>query len=162
MATARDHRGNPQNPRSASSSIPGSSRSISSRASVFSGVVYVPTAASKMAWVPHSATATTRAWGKAACSPLMTPGRPKKAAFSAVSATSRHVPSMATSRRPPSQAPGVPASAKGVATLENNTWSGSGPSRARAWKIADFEGKASGSSPDVHARPSVNSASTSS
>lgn len=38
-ATARDHNGNPQNPRSANNNIPGSSRSISSAASVVSAVV---------------------------------------------------------------------------------------------------------------------------
>jgi len=55
-----------------------------------------------------------------------------------------------------------PLSPRAFATLENSTWSGSDPNRARAWKIADFEGRAIGSSPDVHARPSVNRASTSS
>ena len=40
-----------------------------------------------MAWVAHSAKATTRACGNADCSPLFTPGRPKNASFSAVSAT---------------------------------------------------------------------------
>ena len=38
-----------------------------------------PTAAAKMACVPHSANATTRACGNAARSPLFTPGRPKNA-----------------------------------------------------------------------------------
>src|SRR5271170_8084996 len=46
LRAARDHRGNPQNPRSASTSMPGSKRSISSPASAFSDVVYLPTAAS--------------------------------------------------------------------------------------------------------------------
>ncbi len=162
VATARDHNGNPQNPRSASTSIPGSSRSMTSRASVFSAVVYGPTAASKTAWVPHSATATTRAWGNAACSPLFTPGRPNHRAFSAVSATSRQVPSIATSRRPASHAPAAPGVASGRATRANNASTGSDPSRARAWKIADFDGNLTGSAPDVHANPSVNNPSTSS
>lgn len=44
----------------------------------------------------------TRAMGKAARSPLLTPGRPKCSALLVVSATSRHIPSIATSL-PPSQ-----------------------------------------------------------
>jgi hypothetical protein len=92
------------------------------------------------AWVPHSAMATRRAWGKAACSPLFTPGRPKKAAFSAVSATSKVVPSMASTRRPANHDPGVSGPANGRATRRNNASTGSAPRRARAWKIADFDG----------------------
>lgn len=142
--------------------MPGSSRSITSRANVFSAVVYAPTAAPKMAWVPHSAIATTRAWGNAARSPFITPGRPNHSSFSAVSATSRQVPSIATIRRPASQAPGAAGSANGRATRSNSAFTGSAPNRARAWKIADFDGNFGGSSPDDHDRPSLNNASTSS
>ena len=109
-------------------------------ASVALRVEYVPISAAKTACVPHSANATTRAWGNAACSPLFTPGRPKNAVFAVVSATSRHVPSIATSRRPASHTPGVVAVAIGLATRANNAANGSDPSRARAWKIADFDG----------------------
>jgi len=45
---------------------------------------------------------------------------------------------------------------------EKSTSSGSAPSRARAWKMADFEGRTGSSSPVVHARPSVRRPSTSS
>ena len=45
-----------------------------------------------LACVPHSASATTRACGNAARSPLFTPGRPNHSSFSTVSATSRHDP----------------------------------------------------------------------
>ena len=70
--------------------------------------VYAPTWAAKIACVPHSANASTRACGNAACSPLFTPGRPKNSAF--VDACPRHpgsVPSIATIRRPASHTPGV-------------------------------------------------------
>ena len=69
---------------------------------------------------------------------------------------------MATSRRPPRNAPGVRSLASGTATLANSVSSGSGPSRARAWKIPDFDGSMSGSSPELHARPSVMRPNTSS
>ena len=78
--------------------------------------------------------------GNAAFSPLFTPGRPKYSTFSAVSATSRHVPSTATSRRPANHAPGVCGVAIGRATAANNPATGSAPNRTRAWKIADFDG----------------------
>jgi len=100
----------------------------------------VPILAAKTAWVPHSANATTRACGNAACSPLFTPGRPKWASFAVVSATSRHIPSIATNRRPASHTPGVCSPPIGLATRSNNAANGSDPSRARAWKIADLLG----------------------
>ena len=116
-----------------------------------------------MAWVPHSANATTRTCGNADCSPLLTPGRPNVAAFSALSTTSNVVPSIATSRRPANHAPGVASDATGAATRRNNASTGSGPSRARAWKIADFDGNFHDcDQPDCHDNPSVNSDSTSS
>src|SRR5665811_2355544 len=101
-----------------------------------------------MAWVPHSANATTRAWGKAARSPLFTPGRPNHSALVGVSATSRHDPSIATSRRPAKNAPRVSGVAIGVATVSNSTWIGSYPKRSRAWKIAEAEGNPGGSQSD--------------
>ena len=90
--------------------------------------------------MPHSANATTRACGNAACSPLLTPGRPKCSAFAGVSATSRQVPSIATNRRPASHTPGAPSAPIGVATRSNSAANGSDPNRARAWKIADLLG----------------------
>ena len=116
-----------------------------------------------MAWVPHSASATSRAWGNADCSPLFTPGRPKYAVFSWVSATSSVVPSMATSRRPANHDPGVLAVAKGRATLAKSSRKGSEPRRARAWKMPDFDGSVHDSDqPDVHESPSVSWEKTSS
>ncbi|GAB6855919.1 hypothetical protein JCM13591A_00240 [Microbacterium xylanilyticum] len=56
-------------------------------------------------YAAHSASATTRAIGNAACSPLLTAGRPKCSALPGVSATSRQVPSIATRRRPARNAP---------------------------------------------------------
>jgi hypothetical protein len=100
----------------------------------------VPTCAANIACVPHSANATTWAIGNAACSPLSTPGRPKCSAFAAVSATSRQVPSIATSRRPANHTPGVCSPPIGAATRSNSIANGSDPSRARAWKIADLLG----------------------
>jgi len=128
-----------------------------------SEVVHGPISASKTACVPHSANATNRACGNAERSPLFTPGRPKNPSLSAVSATSRQVPSMATIRRPARNAPVIWSVAIGCATRSNSARSGWGPSRSRAWKIADFDGNFTGSAPgSAHARPSVNNASTSS
>ena len=80
-----------------------------------------------------------------------------------MSATSRHVPSIATIRRPASHAPGVPTVANGAATRSNNAFTGSDPNRSRAWKIADFDGNFTGSaSGNDHANPSVNKPTTSS
>src|SRR5680860_854815 len=113
-------------------------------------------------WVPHSATATTRAWGNAERSPLFTPGRPNHSALSGVSAVSTQVPSMATNRRPASHADGVDSAAIGTATCLNSSQRGSEPNRTRAWKIADFDGNLGGSPPgSAHDRPSVNNDNTS-
>lgn len=117
----------------------------------------MPTSAANTACVPHSANATTRACGNAACSPLFTPGRPKYSSLAGVSATSRHIPSMATRRRPASQTPGVWPPPIGLATRLNNASTGSEPSRARAWKIADLLGGVYVSlQPEAHESPSVN------
>src|SRR5665811_102120 len=95
--------------------------------------------------------------GNADFSPLLTPGRPKNTAFSAVSATSRQLPSMATSRRPPSHTPDIPALPIGLATRANKASNGFDPSRALAWKIADFDGAVKLSAqPEAHDNPSVN------
>jgi len=56
--------------------MPSSSDENSLRASVVSPVVHGPISAATIACVPHSARATTRAWGKA-LSPRPDPGRPK-------------------------------------------------------------------------------------
>ena len=116
----------------------------------------MPIRAAKTACVPHPASATTRACGNAACSPLLTPGRPKCSAFKVVSATSRHIPSIATNRRPASHTPGVCSPPIGFANRSNNAANGSAPNRVRAWKIADLLGGVSVSvHPEAHESPSV-------
>jgi hypothetical protein len=87
--------------------------------------------------VPHSASPTTRICGNAPRpSPRPLPGRPNPASLSAVSGTSKHIPSMATTRSPRYHAPRVAGTASGRTTSANNAASGSGPSRARALAIA--------------------------
>ena len=154
----------PQNPRSAITSIPDARRSTSRLARSISEVVYAPTSASKIAWVPHSASATSRACGNAACSPLFTPGRPNHSAFSAVSATSRHGPvdrhqppprqpcTRACRRRRAAQPPAgtAPPSARGPAA----PGPGRSPTSTAAATTRD--------QPDAHDSPSVNNDSTSS
>ena len=103
-----------------SSSIPGSRRAQQLLGQRGLRVMIGADLAAKIACVPHSANATTRACGNAACSPLFTPGRPKNSSLPAVSATSRHVPSIATSRRPANHTPGVSGPANGRATRANN------------------------------------------
>src|SRR5699024_1449149 len=69
---------------------------------------------------------------------------------------SRQVPSMATRRRPASHVPGVSAVPIGAATRSNSAWSGSAPSRTRAWKIADLlGGRYVSCQPEDHDSPSV-------
>ena len=94
---------------------------------------------------------TTRACGNAARSPLFTPGRPNHSAFTTLSATSRHVPSIATSRRPASHAPGVSTVANGARDPVEQRLHRLGPQPFRAWKIADFDGNFTGSA--IAARP---------
>ncbi len=96
--------------------MPGFSRPARSRASSISETAHGPVSASMTAWVPHSASATRRACGYADCSPRLEAGRVQCSAFAGVSGTSRQVPSIATSRRPANQDPGVPGPAKGCAT----------------------------------------------
>ena len=137
--------------------MPGSSRSTNNFDRPSSDVVHGPISASKIACVPHSANATSRACGNAERSPLLAPGRPKNPSLTTVSATSNVVPSIATNRRPASHEPGVTSVANGRATRSNNPRNGSAPKRSRAWKIADFDGDFTGpASPDsAHASPSV-------
>ena len=121
--------------------MPGPSAFVRSRARVGSPVVQAPMAAPNMAWVPHSARATTRNWGNAPSpDPRPEPGLANAAAFSGVSATSRVVPSMPTSRLPRQKAPGVEAVPSGTQPRANSSASGASPSRARAWEIAGWEG----------------------
>lgn len=61
VADACCHNANPVKPRSARSTIPGSSRSTNTFDRASSDVVHGPISASKIAWVPHSANATIRA-----------------------------------------------------------------------------------------------------
>ena len=66
-------------------------------------------------------------------------------------------PSIATNRRPASHTEAIPGVPIGLATRTNNASNGFGPSRARAWKIADFDGNVKLSSqPEAHDNPSVN------
>lgn len=71
------HNAIPVNPRSASSTMPGSKRSTSTFDNANSEVPYGPSSASKIAWVPHSASATRRAWGRGPL-PLGHTGTPKE------------------------------------------------------------------------------------
>ena len=66
--------------------------------------------------------------------PRQEAGRPKTSALAAVSATSRHVPSIATRRRPASHDPGVPGPASGRATRAKRSRTGS--NRAGGWASA--------------------------
>src|SRR3954454_22783355 len=143
--------------------MPGCSRPSSASVKAASDWEYLPTSAAKTACVPHSANATTRACGNAACSPLFTPGRAKYSAFAAVSATSRQVPSIATRRRPASHTAGIRSVPIGLATRSNSAANGSDPNRDRAWKIADLlGGEYVSCHPEAHDSPSVSWASTSS
>ncbi len=128
MPIALRHKAYEKNPRSASNSIPGVSRTSISCAGAGSERVQGPMVAWRVACVPHSANATSRACGNAACSPLFTSGRPKNSSFCGVSATSRQVPSIATSRRPAMNDPDVPGHASGTAARANNA----APAPARA------------------------------
>ena len=89
---------------------------------------------------PPSARPTTRTCGNAACSPRCVFGRPNAAALAGVSATSRVVPSIASTRYPRYHAPLVSGVANGRATSTNSRRSGSAPSRALALAIAGVEG----------------------
>jgi hypothetical protein len=104
-----------------------------------------PSTAPTIAWLPHSASAATCSFGYAdAFGP--DPIRPNRSTFSAVSATSKLVASIAINRRRASQAPFVPEVARGTAARSNNAFIGAGPSRCRAWVIADLVGTCQSSS----------------
>jgi hypothetical protein len=94
-----------------------------------------------MAWVPHSARATTRTWGKAlSCSLRLLAGRPKAVALAGVSATSKTVPSIAISRQRRYHTPRLPGVPSGTTTSRNSARNGSTPRRRRAWKMAALVG----------------------
>jgi hypothetical protein len=113
--------------------------------------------------VPHSASATTRAWGNADCSPRLDAGRPKNAAFAGVSAKSRRVPSIATSRRPASHNPGLFSFGQGARHAGEEIPHGLEPQPGPRLKIADFDGVTQDSDhPEDHESPSVSCANISS
>lgn len=93
-----------------------------------------PIVASRMAWVPHSARATTRACGYGVG--LVPPCLGYSARFASVSGRSSITPSMAITRHRSHQAPGVAALATGTATRQNSSAITSSPRRARAWARA--------------------------
>src|SRR5512133_1946449 len=142
VVAAWRHRLASTNSRSASSSVPSPSAPppSSSAARLVSPLASGPIVASTIAWVPHSATATRRTCGNAVCSPRWVAGRPNAAWLAGVSATSRVVPSTASSRQPRYHAPAVLGAASGWATSANSRRRGSAPNRARALAIAGVEG----------------------
>ena len=91
------------------------------------------------------------------------PANPNAAAFSGVSGASHSNPSMAMSRHGPRNAPAVSSSATGAATPANSFFTGSYPSRWRAWVIPPDVGTLHESSQQPHAvSVSVSRAATSS
>ena len=124
-----------------------------------------PIAASATTCEAHSLTVTTRTFGNAgrSGSSAPVPANPKAAAFSGVSGASHSKPSMAISRHGPRNAPAVSSSATGAATSANSAFSGSYPSRWRAWVIPPDVGTLHESSQQPHAvSVSVSRAATSS
>ena len=106
---------------------------------------------------------TTRTFGNAGLSPSPAPGNPNAAAFSLLSGASHSNPSMAISRHGPRNAPAVSSSATGTATSANSPFTGSYPSRWRAWVIPPEVGTLHESSQQPHAiSVSVSRAATSS
>ena len=100
-ARARDQ---DRNLRSASTSMPGPKQPSRSRASGCSAVRYGPIAAPSRLPVPDSAAATHRACGNAPSRDWFE-GRPKNAAFSALSGTSVMDPSIETTPQPAAEHP---------------------------------------------------------
>lgn len=86
--------------------------------------------------VPHSSKATKRTLGKA-LAPRPLPGLPKALSFSAVSATSKVLPSKLTSRHFPYQAPLVCGRAIGPTTAWYSFFNGSAPKRVRACEMPE-------------------------
>src|ERR1017187_9148739 len=124
-----------------------------------------PIAASATAWEAHSLTVTTRTFGYAGlpASSALVPANPNAAAFCLVSGASHSNPSMAMSRQGPRNAPAVSSSATGTATSQNSAFSGSYPSRWRAWGVPPDVGTLHESSPQPPPLPvSVTRAATSS
>src|SRR5512134_365889 len=111
--------------------------------------------------VPFSSNATKRILGKA-LDPRLAPGRPKASSFSAVSATSRVLPSRLTNRHCRYQAPRVRLSAIGATTVSYKALSGSAPTRLRAWEIPDLPATLTGADGSSnHCTPSNKQRSTS-
>jgi hypothetical protein len=108
-----------------------------------------PIAASATACEAHSLTVTTRTFGYAGRpgSSAAVPANPNAAAFSGVSGASHSNPSMAVSRHGPRNAPAVSSSA----TPANSFFTGSYPSRWRAWVIPPDVGTLHESSQQPHA-----------
>ena len=109
-------------------------------------------------------TPATRACGNAACSPLLTPGRPKN---SVVDAACRRHQGRSRRSRPaadrPATPPASPVHPTGGPPARTSRANGCDPNRSRAWKIADLLGNWYCSChPEAHASPSVSCASTSS
>lgn len=89
--------------------------------------------------MPHSARATTRAFGNAdRLSP--DPAYPNSAAFSGVSGMSTSKPSIARTRHARSHAPRVSAVATGCTTDSKISAITGAPNRTRAWVIPDDDG----------------------
>lgn len=149
------HNAIPVNPRSASSTMPGSKRSTSTFDNANSEVPYGPSSASKIAWVPHSASATRRAWGNADRSPWTHRDAQR------TRRSQRCPPRRGWCHRSPQDdgppttnlaCPALPT----VARPDRTTPSPAPPRGVRAWKIADFDGNPTGSSAaPAHANPSV-------
>jgi hypothetical protein len=115
-----------------------------------------------IAWVPHSASPSTRTCGNAD-PPRLAGGRPNAAAFPGVSATSKVVPSKLSSRQPRYHAPWVAGVANGRTAAANSARSGWAPSRLRARAIAPVVGTCQDPRQRrVQASPSVSSRATSS
>jgi hypothetical protein len=72
--------------------------------------------------------------------------------FPLVAGASHSDPSMAISRHRPRNAPRVSSSPTGAATCENNSRSGSYPSRCRAWVIPPDVGTSQASSQQFQSR----------
>src|SRR5580693_10591620 len=106
-------------------------------ASVVSPLAYLSITAAHNTRVPLSNSATKRILGNALV-PRWLLGRPKARTFSAVSATSNVLPSRLTRRHCRYQAPLVRFSAIGATTASYSLFTGSDPSRVRAWEIPDL------------------------
>ncbi|GAA3369933.1 hypothetical protein GCM10017744_091670 [Streptomyces antimycoticus] len=75
--------------------------------------------------------------------------------MASLSATSQHVPSTASNRKPRQNAPGVASVAIGLAVVAKSTRNGSQPSRCRARNSEDFAGTCQPPSSPWPRRPST-------